>query len=138
MAVITRQNHKIYNYVKANMETKDISTQTSADDLEDNLNKKRKIDSIDKLDNISIKSDDSITDDDSSMVSYLEDDEGEENDIQELYVKPNIIDMIKTSLLNRNQSKTNVEEIEETFDEEEERYFKSLSKKDIVKRLGTG
>lgn len=132
MGVITRQNRKIYNYVKSNIETNDSSTQTCINDIEDNLNKKRKLDT--DPDDVSIKSDNTITDDESSD-EYISDID-EDNEVEEICVKPNIIDMIQKSILNQNKNKTNVEDIEETLDEEEEKYYSSLSKEDR-ERLST-
>jgi len=127
MGVVTRQNRKIYNYVKSTIETSNSSTQTCINDIEDNLNKKRKIDT--DPDDVSIKSDDTISDDESS--EYTDEiTDIEDNDVEEICVKPNIIDMIQKSILNYNKIKSNVENIEETLDEEEEKYYKSLSIED--------
>lgn len=126
MGVVTRQNRKIYNYVKSTIETNDSSTQTCINDIEDNLHKKRKIEDTDP-DDVSIKSDDTITDDESSD-EYITD--IEEDEVEEICVKPNIIDMIQKNILNHSKNKANVEDIEETLDEEEEKYYKSLSKED--------
>lgn len=146
MVAITRNNKHVYDFVKQNMCTIDQSTQTSEDDtINNHIYKKRKIDDFEDIDNESIHSDDTITDiesDDnyseySDEITDIDDEEDEvidEKDISEdsetlsTSSEPNILDLLRSKMVGcKHKTVFDPADIEDTLNDEEERYYKSLS-----------